>query len=46
MFSEPVANLNVVSALVAGIPEGSGLFGGKVPSLSFGDPIQFLLWIV
>ena len=46
MFAEPVARLDVVDPLIAGIPEGSSLLGRKIPPLSFSDPVQLLLSLI
>jgi hypothetical protein len=43
MFAEPIARLNMVDPLVAGIPEGGSLLGRKIPPLSFSDPVQLFL---
>jgi hypothetical protein len=46
MLTKPVARLNMIDALVAGIPKGSSLLGRKVSPLSFSDPVQLFLSLV
>jgi hypothetical protein len=46
MFAEPVACLDVVDPLIAGIPEGRSLLGRKISPLSFSGPVQLFLSLI
>jgi hypothetical protein len=46
MLPEPVARLDVVGPLVAGISKRSSLLGREIASLSFCNPVQLFLWLI